>query len=641
VSLAVKYSSGLRELRRLVVAAAVEIFQPLPKLTVSEAADQHRILPQTSPEPGRFRTSRVPYMRRIMDVMGDDAIHLIVFAKSSQVGGSSVGENWLLYIMTYAPGAILQVWPSENKLKKWTQTRLDPMIEDSPILRAKFPRTGRRDAGDSLSFKEFPGGWLKMITAKSTIELKSDSSRNAVAEEIDEWEYDLNDQGDPFELLLVRLRNYFNWKLFIPSTPTVEGRSKVWKLLSQTTFERYWVPCPHCGEFQTLEWRDGEIDGDDAGQYRLIFDRDEEGGVIPGTTKYLCAHCACLIDERKKTWMLERGEWRPRFPGRQWVGFHINTLYSPFCPWDDIATSFLRAKGDQAAMKVFVNTFLGLPYREPGEALNPHFLAKRADHYGAEIPHGVGLLTAGVDVQGDRLELFVWGWGAEERSWVIRWEQIYGDPGHDEVWRQLDEWLLRREWQHEDGAKLRLAAVAIDAGHMAERVWRYASARSHYRILATVGRAGRGKKLIEAPAKEKLKRARTQKKPMHVVGVDSGKDLLASRLRITDEKVPGYIHFPDTLDPVFFEQITAEKIVTKYEHGRPVRVWELPMGKRNEALDGAVLNMAALAYLGLPVIKQLGALAERVSEQGRAGAGGQAPKAAEPPAWRVLSKGIE
>jgi phage terminase large subunit GpA-like protein len=632
----VSYSEGLRELRRQSRVAAREIFQPRPVLTVSEAADTHRILPSTSPFPGRFRTGRLPYMRRIQDVLGDDTTKDIVFAKASQIAGSTVAENFLLYLMLYSPSAVLQVWPSEGKLKKWTLTRLDPMIDDCTALRAKFPRSGRRDSGDSLSYKEFPGGWLKAITAKSTIELKSDTARVAIAEEVDEWDYDLKEQGDPLELLLVRMRNYWNRKLYVPSTPTVYGRSRVWSLLETSTWEEYWVPCPHCDHYQTLRWRDATDDDEEAGAYRILFDRNEHDEVVSGSAKYVCEECAALIEEKHKQQMLDRGQWRPRFPGRETVGFHLNTLYSPFVPWDEVARAFLRAKGNPATMKVFVNTQLGLPYREKGETVSTTVLSNRAERYDAEIPRGVGLLTAGVDVQGDRLELLVWGWGAGERSWMIRWEQLDGDPGQDDVWSKLDEWILKREFQHVDGAKMKIAATCLDAGYHTERAWRYCAARAARRVLATVGRAGRGRKLIEAPTPEKYKRSRSRKKPMHVVGVDSGKDLLYARLRIKDADVPGYVHFPDNVDPVFYDQLTSEQLTTQYREGRPQRVWTLIAGRRNEALDMTVLNMAALAYLGIPTIRQLGELAERISAIGKAGPDGAAKRGPR----RMISKGL-
>lgn len=663
-------TTGLMQLRAGIRRSANDVFRPAPTLTVSEWADEYRRLPSHSPVPGQWRTDYVPYLRRIHDVLGDESVREVVFAKSSQVGGSSVGENFIGFTMDQAPGAVLMVWPAEDKLKKWSLKRLDPMIEDTPVLRAKFARTGRRDSGDSIAYKEFPGGWLNAITARSTTALKSDTARIAIAEEVDEWDGDINDQGDPLELLLVRLRNYWNRKLYVVSTPTTAGKSRVWSLLQQSTWEEYWVPCPHCQAMQVLRWRDfaegQDRDGDPvgAGEYRLTFDRTLDGELVPGSAAYVCGECAATIEERWKRWMLQRGEWRARFPGRDRVGFHINTLYSPLCSWDDVARAFLSAKDSPSKLKVFVNTWLGLPFRDASEVVAGNVLAQRAISYplagystdadGERIPEyavpsGVGLLTAAVDVQGDRLELLIMGWGAKERAWVYRWEQINGEPGQDAVWRTLDEWLLKRRYRHEDGAELGISACCVDAGHLADKVWRYCEARRAYKIIATVGRDGWGRKLIDEPdeKRQKFKRSRANRKPMHVIGIDSAKAMLYSRLRLrrseqTNEAPPGYIEFPDTLDPVFYDQLTSEILVSKTVRNRSTRVWDLPAGRRNEALDLTVYNMAALGYLGQKVINQLGDYARIVSERGKAlaGSGGALAVTGAPRGGRrILSRG--
>lgn len=631
-----------------------DTFSEPPRYTVSAWADAHRVLPSTSAEPGRFRTDRIPYMRRIMDVLGDETTRELVFVKGAQVGGSTVGENFVGYLIDQAPCGILEVWPTEKKLEAWSQTRLDPMLRETPALAAKFARkSGRREAGDSMSKKLFPGGWLMAITAKSTSDLKSSSARVAIGEEIDEWDGDVGGQGDPIALLRVRMRTFWNAKLYLVSTPTLEGASRIWRELEQSTWEEYWVPCPHCGEFQTLRWKDGDDDPDAAGAYRLVWDTIDIGGVaevIPGSAKYVCAHCAATINERAKTAMLRRGEWCARFPGRRAVGFHISALYSPLCTWDDVAVAFLKSKGSDEERKTFVNTWLGLPYRERGESLNPHVLQERAGAvpYPADpatgdllIPRGVGVLTLGGDVQGDRLEYVVLGWGARNQCWVIGWEQLDGDPGQRAVWDELDRVLLR-PWKHEDGASLRIAAAGIDAGYMAETVWSWCEARRARGVFPLVGREGLGRPLLKAPdAKRKWRKSKKERRPMFLVGEESAKSILASRLRLVDPAADGYVHFPQDIDPVYFEHLTAEAIRTVYVRGRPVRRWVNPKKRANEGLDCTVYAMAALQHLGPTVIARLSQLAEQVTAQGRAITEGRAAPPAPRARRRTLSRGIE
>lgn len=629
-------------------------FREAPRLTVSAWADANRVLPSTSAEPGRFRTDRIPYMRRIMDVLGDETTREVVFAKGAQVAGSTVGENFVGFLIDQAPCGILEVWPTEKKLEAWSQTRLDPMLRETPALAAKFARkTGRREAGDSMSKKLFAGGWLMAITAKSTSDLKSSSARVAIGEEIDEWDGDVGGQGDPIALLRVRMRTFWNAKLYLVSTPTLEGASRIWRELEQSTWEEFWVPCPHCGEYQTLHWKDGDDDPDAAGAYRLTWETVDIGGVsevVPGSTKYVCSSCAATIDEREKMRMLRRGEWRARFPGRRTVGFHISALYSPLCTWDDVAIAFLKAKGSDEEMKTFVNTWLGLPYRERGESINAHFLQERAGavpypvdpQSGALlIPRGVGVLTLGGDVQGDRVEYVLLGWGAGQRCWVIEWEQLDGDPGQRDVWDALDRVLLR-PWKHQDGASLRIAAAGVDANYQTETVWAWCEARRGRGVFPLVGRAGLGRPLLKAPdTKMKWRKSRKQRRPMFTVGEEAAKSILASRLRLTDPEAEGYVHFPQEMDPVYFEHLTAEQLRTVYSRGRPERRWVNPQKRANEGLDCTVYAMAALQHLGPMVIARLGALAEQVTQQGLALAAGGTPPPVARRGRRTLSRGVE
>lgn len=642
---------GLRTLRRLIREAGIQAFQPPTQMTISQWADDFRQLPKTSAEPGQFRTDRIPYMRRIQDVLSDDITKEVVFAKSSQTAGSTVAENFIGFTIDQDPSGIISVWPTEKKLEKWSLTRLEPLLQETPCLAARFPKTGRRDAGNSMSTKIFPAGYLIVITAKSASDLKSDSARRAIAEELDEWEVDLKNQGDPLELLRVRLRTFWNSKLFIVSTPTIADASRIWDELSRSSWEEYWVACPHCHEYQTLRWRDGNEDLDQAGSYRLIWEKDAEGMLIPGTTRYVCVN-GCEIEERWKTWMIDDrqaqlpAQWRGRFPHRPTKGFHINTIYSPLCQWDDIVKAFERADTDEKK-KAFVNTWLGLPYRGKGETISSHFLSQRAEIYPSTgsgddaievIPAGVGVLTASVDVQGDRIELFIWGWGADSERWVISWEQIEGDPGKAEVWKELERkrMLPRR---HESGATLTIAAMCVDAGYQTDMVHSYCNAHQVAdRVIAVVGRSGSGKKLLSPPDPKKFKRA-GNRRPTHVVGTDSGKALLASALRVK-EPGPNYVHFPASIDAIFYEQLTAERLVARYKSGRPVRAWELIAGRRNEALDGAVYAEAALLQLGPNIRKQLKAIVVQVQEAGAAAAGAAIPTTAPRAGRRTLSQGL-
>lgn len=601
--------------RAKLVAMGLAVLVPKPRLTVSQHADRYRVLSADSGavEPGPWRTDRVPYLREIQDALGDPQYRRVVFKKSSQVGGSELGLNWFQSVVDQAPAPFLVLWPTETMLKLWSTTQLGPLIRDSEVLQKKVVDSqGRRSAQDTMTRKTYPGGYLAALAAKSSSQLRSLKAPYAWADEIDEFDANLRGQGDPLKLLERAQRTFLRSiaKLYIVSTPTVAGFSRIADEYQASDQRHYFVPCPHCGLYQQLHWLDEKR------RYRLVCDRDDQGELIPATAKYLCEGCGVLIEERYREEMLRRGQWRATFPDRAVAGFHINTLYSPFVSWAQIVQEFLESKRDPKKLQTFDNLWLGLEFEGSGEKIEPHALAGRAETYEAEVPNGVGLLTGFVDVQGDRLELHEWGWGEAERAWVIQWKVLEGDPGGEQVWEDLEK-ELARERVHQSGKRMRIAAVTIDANYQTSAVHKFCEPRLGRRIYPTIGRDGRGRPLWTPPSKAtKFARGRgRQAQKSYVVGVDSAKDQLASRLRLT-EPGPGYISFPTTLDPVFYDQLTAEKLVTVYVHGRPIRKWVKIEGRRNEALDGAVGNMAALASLGGAVIKQLGAYAELLMARG-------------------------
>jgi phage terminase large subunit GpA-like protein len=597
-------------------------------LTVSQWADKYRQLPATSAEPGQWRTDRVPYLRGVMDALGDESIRRVLFMKSAQVGGTSCGENWLGWLIDVAPCGILMLWPTEKKIRSWSRKKLTPLVRETAPLAAKFPDSGRRDSGNTIASKEFDDGFLQMLSAKSTSDLRSTDAKVGIVEEADEIDAELKGQGDPIGQFDARFRAFWNSKLYMVSTPTLEGFSRTddeWKLSTQ---HHYYVPCPHCDCMQQLRWRDGKDDQDEAGAYRLIWEEDENGEVVVGSAQYLCEDCGALIPEHHKMAMLLAGEWRATYPGRETVGFHINTLYSPLTSWTEVAKAFKKAKKSPATMQTFVNLWLGLPYREPGAHVDAGFLASRAEPYElGTAPHGVALLTAGVDVQGDRLAFAVWGWGAFESSWLVAWDEVTGDLSDPDFWEEFDRSVLRATWKHVSGAPMKIEATCIDANYNSDEVHKFTLPRFARHVIPVIGRDGRGRKLIEPPRKDRWKRTSRERNPSYLIGTDTAKDTLLLRLKITEkltdagvrEYPGGFVHFPENVDPVFYDQLTAERLATIYRDNRPLRVWKQIEGRRNEALDITVYAMGAFKFLTMgnaPKVKlsDLAARAQALSD---------------------------
>src|SRR5579862_7670037 len=402
-------------------------------LTVAEWADSNVTLSsKDSSEPGPYRTARTPYAREIMDCLSANSpIETVVLMAGAQLGKTRIGLNWIGYIIDVAPGPLLFVEPTVDLAKKVSKQRLATMIASTPALTRKVAEARSRDTGNTMFEKEFAGGILMITGANSAVGLRSMPVKWLFLDEIDAYPMDVDNEGDPVGLAEARTTTFARRKILKTSTPTTEEDSRVHAEYLATDQRRFFVPCPHCGVFdfirwERLQWPEGDPDG-----VRLLC----TGPPVPeGETP---TGCGALIEERHKASMLERGAWRATAgtcSNKRRAGFHISTLYAPpgWRSWGELVREFLEAKqasdrGDQTKLKKFVNTVLAEAWKEKAETLDAANLKSRIENYGAEVPPGVGLLTASVDVQGDRLEVAVKGWGAGEESWLIALSQIAGD----------------------------------------------------------------------------------------------------------------------------------------------------------------------------------------------------------------------
>lgn len=586
-----------RALARIERAVFLERIVPEPILTVSEWADRNRMLsPEASAEPGPWRTERAPYLRGVMDAFSEIGIEMVVVMSSSQIGKTEVVLNVVGYFIDQDPAPILVVQPNEKPMgHAFSKDRLAPMLRDSPALQGLVAPVKSRDSGNTILHKSFRGGHLTIVGANSPAGLASRPVRVALFDEVDRYGHSAGTEGDPVTLGMRRTATFWNRKTGLFSTPGVRGFSRIEEAFEEGDQRRYHVPCPHCGQRQILVWRGLKWESNRPETAAYVCGAGEGGG------------CGALIAEEDKGRMLADGEWIAEHPGRRIASFHLNALYSPWARWDELVREFLEAKGNPERLKAFVNTMLGETWEEQGDQVEAHALRHRAEEYAAEVPAGVGLLTAAVDVQGDRLEWKVKGWGVGEESWLIDWGQFWGDPGRPEVWANVME-LLGRRFQHERGAILQIWSMMIDSGgHHTEEVYRFVKPLQGRRVHALKGLAGEGRPLVGRPSK-----ANRHGVKLMPVGVDSAKDTIFSRLRIT-EPGPGYVHLPSWVDDEYLEQLTAEKIVTRYHRGRPRREYQKTR-TRNEALDLEVYCLAALAVLGPAVLASLGSLVERANQ---------------------------
>jgi phage terminase large subunit GpA-like protein len=580
---------------------------PDPLLTVSEWADRYRVLSQrASSEPGRWRTERTPYLKEIMDCLSPASpVQRVALMKGAQIGGTECGNCWIGYVIHQAPGPMMAVAPTVELAKRNSKQRIDPLIEESEVLRERVKERRSRDSGNTVLSKDFPGGVLILTGANSAVGLRSMPARYLFLDEVDGYPGDVEGEGDPILLAERRSATFQRRKILLVSTPKTKSLSRIQREYEASDQRQYFVPCPHCGEHQTLELENLRWPG---------------GG--PRKAEYACAHCGALIGERHKTWMLENGEWRPTGDGDgRTAGFHLSSLYSPvgWFSWADAAEMYEQARKTPELMKGFVNTVLGLPFEEEAEAPEWQRLYERREAYRiGVVPEPCLFLTAGVDVQKDRIEVEVVAWGRGKESWSVDCRVIEGDTARAEVWAKLDA-MLARDWLHASGHTLPIRVMSVDAGYATQDVYAWvrqhpqaswgpagAAARQPRTTVAVKGRDQDTALLLTVSKAD----AGGKRRGLRVwsVGTPVAKGELYRWLKLewpTEEALedgatfpPGACHFPQYGEE-YFKQLTAERLVTRIVKGFPRGSWEKEPGRRNEALDCRVYARAAAAIYGL------------------------------------------
>lgn len=567
---------------RLVWQALAGGLRPPERVTLSDwAASNFRLSSESSSISGRFRP--YPFQKAWLDALTDPEVERVTILKSARVGYTTFLKAGAAYFMAEEPCPIMMVQPTIQDAEGFSQEEIAPMIRDVPVLSGLVADSRARDSGNTILRKYFPGGYLVLVGANSPRGFRRRNIRVLMFDEVDGYPASAGPEGDPLKLGEKRTMDFRNRKICYGSTPGVKQSSRIERRFLASNMQRLYVPCPDCGHQQTLKW----------GGFR--YDKGDPDSVV-----YVCENCAVCIPPRKKRWMVERGEWIADDPtNKKHQGFHIWQAYSynPLADWPNLVREWEDAQGDQEALKAFVNTVLGETWdlRKGNETSHQALYSRREGYVPSDmLPEGVLVITMATDVQDNRLETEIAGWGVGEEKWVLDYVVTMGDPSQSEVWEAHDT-LLETRWQHPSGVELGVAAAGIDSGgHHTDSVYRYVRPRQSRRVYAIKGSSQAGHPIIgRSKGKNKGSVA------LYFVGTDAAKDLISGRLKM-EEAGPGYMHFPAHLDEEYFQQLTAEVPLETYKKGVPVRVWTVvPKGARNEAFDCSVYGLAILRQLNV------------------------------------------
>jgi phage terminase large subunit GpA-like protein len=579
------------------------------RLKVSEWAEAHRILhASVTPRPGPFRFSVVPFMKEIADCFSESSpIWKVVVMKGAQVSfTTAILENVIGYIIAAAPGPALFVSADKGVAETSVEIRLDAMIQSAGLADRIFAQTTKKHGkatGNTKARKDFVGGFLMAIGPRVGAKLRSTAVRYLLGDELEAWPQSIGgadkgktaDEGDTLALAEKRTVSFMRTrKILYGSTPLIKQTSRIEGLFLQGDQRYFEVPCPKCKHMQRLRWRDDE------GKFRLKFEKDNEGRIVPDSVHYECEKCGAPWKNDDKAWFLPRGEWRPTAVSRE-LGlrsYHISALYSPLGmqTWEAICQEFVGIGDDVAKLRTFINTVLGETFEEKGWAPHPERIKARnaEDYHAGQLPETARplVLTAGVDVQDDRLAVEVIAWGRDMESWSISYEEIPGDTSDltSEAWKGLHALFNAKH------AGFDIDAVLIDeGGHRTEQVRHFCEGFGPG-VRAVKGdpwRRGAGIfSRRDIPGHDRgviMLNVDALKEVVYGFVVKGTPDGLPPR-----EPFPGYCHFPLDYSESYYKMLASEeRFLDRGRDGQKIMRWR-KVHTRNEALDCRVYGLGAL-----------------------------------------------
>lgn len=576
--------------RRIAIEAIADAWAPPPPVDYLAWAEQNIVFTKRESNfPGPYNRDLFPYFDEVLRALSpDDPCRIVTIAKSAQLGGTVVANIFTGGSLDMDPGDLLYVHPTENNATRWSKMKLSPMLSGTPCLRAIFPQRSR-DGQDSVLYKERRDGRGAILIsgANSPSALSMVTVERQVQDDLSKWE--ANAAGDPEQQADSRSQGREFAKIAKISTPLVQPGCKITKNYEAGSRERYYVPCPHCAHMHVLEWQ------------TMLANLDE---ARPEDAHFTCPDCGGVIEEHHRNAMVRAGEWRAECPEakRHHRSFHIWSAYSILISWERIARRWIDSKGDPQTERVFLNDVVGLAYQAKGEAPPWEDLRDRAAQSGyarGEVPAAALVLTMGIDVQKDRVEWQVVGWGRNRDRYVIEYGVI---PGHiSEADTQAALTLVTRQpWRLAGGVMVPVDKAAIDGNAWTADVWEWVRKQPRSRVMMV-----RGNNKDAAPLLELARKERDQKtgkllrwaKRFYNFNASVLKMALYRSIGKTDPAERSYVGFPRGMEDSYFQQLTAERRVEKKVNGFSVYRWEKDPEQPNEALD--TMNQAEAAALNI------------------------------------------
>lgn len=574
---------------------AFKTFAPPPKLTLSQWADQYAYLSaESSADPGKWKS--LPYQVGIMDTISDPRVERVSVMKSARVGFSKLLGHIVGFHIHYDPCSIMIVQPTEADAEGYSKEEIAPMLRDTPCLRKLVYEAKSKDSNTTILSKNFVGGVLSLVGANSPRGFRRVSRRIVIFDEVDGYPPSAGAEGDQIKLGIKRTEYYWNRKIIAGSTPTVTGLSRIEGMFLDGDQRYFEVPCPHCNHFQVLKFQNLKW---------------PEGS--PELAHFICTNCAKEISHDHKRDMVTKGKWVAIRPFTGHASFHIWAAYSfsPNATWEHIAKEFLDAKhAGREELKTFINTTLGEVWREKeGDAPDWAAIYNRREKYKiGEIHDRVVFVTAGADVQKDRIEIEFKGWAPNKENWSLDYVVIPGDTADEKTWEALDR-EIARVWIRPNGIEVPVKAVGIDSGFNTQHVYNWVRRYPSNRVFALKGQANAATLIGSPSAVDVTVKGKRISRGLKVwpVGVSIAKGELYSWLKnekLTDEQIargeqfaPGYCHYPEYGEE-FFKQLTSEQMVSRVSKGRRVYEWQKTR-ERNEAIDTSIYNRAVASIMGL------------------------------------------